>query len=386
MIRSNNIKVCHVITSLGVGGAEYMLKRLLNQQAVDKSLITVISLMELGKIGQQLREMGYSVHTLEMKSAFGFFRVLFTLMNLLRQVKPDVLQTWMYHADLLGGIAGYLAGYRRIIWSIHCTRVPAGRPMTAVVMKICAWLSAVLPSKILCVAEAARKNHIRYGYNASRMVVVPNGFDVPEQFKSGNSPKQILTGVQFDGKYIVGCVGRFHIDKGQDLLLQAAAEVITQRPDIVFVLAGNQVDAGNTALTQLIARFGLQNHVFMLGERDDVPSLLPEFDIYCMPSRTEAFPVALGEAMLAGLPCVATRVGDCEVLGGDLVHFVDAGDVSALAKALLEMAGIPDAQRLQLGHAGRERVRQLFSIASISEKYLALYAEVLQSNRQSNAP
>lgn len=385
MIRASNIKVCHVITSLGVGGAEYMLKRLLNQQAVDKSLITVISLMELGKIGQQLREMGYSVHTLEMKSAFGFFRVLFSLMNLLRQVKPDVLQTWMYHADLLGGIAGYLAGYRQIIWSIHCTRVPAGRPMTAVVMKICAWLSRILPSKILCVAEAARKNHIRYGYDASRMVVVPNGFDVPEQFKSGNSAHQILSGAHFEGKCIIGCVGRFHIDKGQDLLLQAAAEVILKRPDIVFVLAGNQVDAGNTSLTQLIARFGLENHVFMLGERDDVPNLLPEFDIYCMPSRTEAFPVALGEAMLAGLPCVATRVGDCEVLGGDLVHFVNAGDVKALAAALLEMAEMPDAERLQLGSAGRERVRQLFSIANITQQYLALYAEVLQHNQQRNA-
>lgn len=384
MIRSNNIKVCHVITSLGVGGAEYMLKRLLNQQIADKSLITVISMMELGKIGQQLREMGYAVHTLEMKSAFGFFRVLFSLMTLLRQVKPDVLQTWMYHADLLGGIAGYLAGYRRIIWSIHCTRVPAGRPMTAVVMKMCAWLSGVLPSKILCVAEAARKNHIRYGYDASRMVVVPNGFDVPEQFKSVSTRRQILTGAQFEQKCIVGCVGRFHIDKGQDLLLQAAAEVISKRPDVVFVFAGNQVDDGNIALMQLIAKLGLEHHVFMLGERDDVPALLPEFDIYCMPSRTEAFPVALGEAMLAGLPCVATRVGDCEVLGGEQVHFVDAGNVSALAAALLEMAALPEVERLLLGHAGRERVRQLFSIASISQQYMSLYVEVIQNNSQRN--
>jgi glycosyltransferase involved in cell wall biosynthesis len=383
MIRYENIKICHIITSLGVGGAEYMLKRLLNQQSSSKELITIVSLMELGKIGQQLREMGYAVHTLEMKSAFGFFRVLFRLVALLRQVRPDIVQTWMYHADLLGGLAGYIAGYRQIIWSIHCTRVPAGRPMTAVVMKICAWLSSWVPAKILCVADAARVNHIRYGYDATRMCVVPNGFDVPNVTKMDTSLRRLLNGPKFDNKLIVGCVGRFHIDKGQDHLLRAAVEVIKKRPDIVFVLVGNQVDDNNVFLTQLIAELGLQQYVVMLGERDDIPSLLPEFDIYCMPSRTEAFPVALGEAMLAGLPCVATRVGDWNVLGGELVHFVDAGDVSGLATALLCMAELPPAQRQQIGVAGRYRVSELFSIASISRKYVALYQEVLDSRPRS---
>jgi len=372
-----------VITSLGVGGAEYMLKRLLSDEVTDKQQITIVSLMELGKIGVQLRDMGYQVYSLKMRSALSFVPVLFKLTRLLGNIKPDLVQTWMYHADLLGGLAAHRAGIRRIIWSIHCTRVPAGRPLTAVVMKICAWLSNRIPSRIVCVANAAKNNHIKYGYLAERMVVIPNGFEVPLPVSAAKEPsdvpvkRQVLRGPSFDGKTLIGCVGRFHIDKGQDILLHAAAKVVAQQPDTVFVLAGNEVDADNRLLASIIASHNLQRHVVLLGERDDVALLLQDFDCYCMPSRTEAFPVALGEAMLASLPCVATRVGDTEVLGGDTLRYVPADDASALADGLLALLQEDLTVQRQLGERCRARVLKHFSIDTVRQLYRNLYQQVI---------
>lgn len=383
MNNTEHLKICHVITSLGVGGAEYMLKRLLSDEVTDKQQITIVSLMELGKIGVQLQDMGYQVHSLKMRSALSFLPVLLKLSRLLGKIKPDLVQTWMYHADLLGGLAAHRAGIKRVIWSIHCTRVPAGRPLTAVVMKICAWLSNRIPSRIVCVANAAKNNHIKYGYSAERMVVIPNGFEVPlpvsAATKCAEAPvkRQVLRGPAFDGKTLIGCVGRFHIDKGQDILLHAAAKVVAQQPDTVFVLAGNEVDADNRLLASIIANHNLQQHVVLLGERDDVALLLQDFDCYCMPSRTEAFPVALGEAMLASLPCVATRVGDTEVLGGDTLRYVPADDANALADCLLALLQEDVVARRQLGERCRARVVQQFSIAEVRQLYRNLYLRVV---------
>lgn len=397
MNNAEHLKICHVITSLGVGGAEYMLKRLLSDEVSDKQQITIISLMELGKIGVQLQQMGYQVHSLEMRSALSFWPVLQQLTALLRQIAPDLVQTWMYHADLLGGLAAHRAGIHQVIWSIHCTRVPAGRPLTAVVMKICAWLSRRIPSRIVCVANAAKQNHIRYGYAPERMTVIPNGFEVtltaagqtaaasesatestnlaPQQLPAAQT-RQVLTGPLYDGKTLIGCIGRFHIDKGQDILLHAAALVVKQYPDTVFVLAGNEVDQHNRVLTTIIAEHQLQQHVVLLGERDDVPLLLHDFDCYCMPSRTEAFPVALGEAMLAGLPCVATRVGDTQVLGGDTLCYVAADDAAALAAGLTTLLATAPAIRRQQGLLCQTRVRQQFSISTVRQLYRQLYLQV----------
>jgi len=174
---------------------------------------------------------------------------------------------------------------------------------------------------------------------------------------------------------VVGCVGRFHPDKGQDLLVAAAA-MCRQRSAIKFVLTGRGCDESNPHLIDLLQRAGVRANVVLLGERDDIPALLTEFDLFCMPSRSEAFPVALGEAMLAGLPCVATKVGDAAELGGDYVTFVRAEDIDALAGSILQLSDISAEQLHHRGLLGRQRVIDRFSIAAVSARYLDVYRDM----------
>lgn len=371
-----NAVICHISTDLDVGGAEMMLKRLLEVQADNRHNIVVISLMGLGKIGAQLQQLGFSVYPLNMRGKLAFPVAFYRLVRLLRVIRPTWVQTWMYHADLLGGVAAYFSGIRQIVWGIHCTKVPIGRPLTRWVMQCCAWLSHRIPAQIICVAEAAKQNHISYGYCAQKMRVIPNGFNIDTPVRGSLQSRPVLRqlGVQAED-FVVGCVGRFHPDKGQDLLVAAAA-MCRQRSAIKFVLAGRGCDESNPHLTDLLQRAGVRANVVLLGERDDIPALLTEFDLFCMPSRSEAFPVALGEAMLAGLPCVATKVGDAAELGGDYVTFVRAEDIDALAGSILQLSDISAEQLHHRGLLGRQRVIDRFSIAAVSARYLDVYRDM----------
>lgn len=374
------MKICHIITDLDVGGAELMLKRLVEFSPDERKNLTIISLMDFGKVGEILKNNGFTVYAIGMRSKAAFVIGLYRLYNLLNKIKPDLIQTWMYHADLLGGVAGKLAGIKSIVWGIHGTFMPIGRPLTKVVMKICALLSYSIPVKIVCVAELARIKHIEYGYDKSKMVVIPNGFDV-DFFTNINIEREnkINNLGLLKSDILIGSVGRFHPDKGQDVLIDAAVGVVSVRPECKFVLVGRDCSPTNISLFNQIKSAGLADNVLLLGERDDVPELLKCFDLYCMPSRTEAFPVALGEAMCCSLPCVATRVGDTEVLTSDTAVLVAPDNSTQLTQALCQLLDETHEFRLSLGARAMRRVKDVFSLSYVAESYKALYQEI-QSN------
>lgn len=157
-----------------------MLKRLIESHLSNKNYKhTVVSLSDLGKVGYQLRELGIDIYIMNMRNAFSLPLVLIKLTCLIRRLSPDIVQTWMYHADLIGGLAARLAGIQALIWGIRTTSLAGHHPTTTkLTRKLCAIFSGHLPAAIVCAAEAARKSHIRIGYETARMLVIPNGFEL----------------------------------------------------------------------------------------------------------------------------------------------------------------------------------------------------------------
>ena len=208
--------IVHIIVGLNVGGAELMLKRLVasdSPQSYCKH--TVISLTSFGTLGSIIRAHGIDVYALGFSAgpsaAFGFFR----LVALLRQLAPDITQTWMYHSDLIGGIAARFSGCKRIIWGVRTTNLSrGGSRLTPLIRWMCARLSAWLPHTIVCAAEASRLSHIGYGYCAGRMIVIPNGFDMKglqaTDFERASLRQHCGWGVDVE---VVGCLARFSPDK-----------------------------------------------------------------------------------------------------------------------------------------------------------------------------
>lgn len=376
----NSTKIIHIITGLDVGGAEQMLKRLLLSDPESKTRVIVISLTGLGVIGEQLQSLGYTVYALNFGRFTSVPTHFFALIQLIRKNKPAIVQTWMYHADCVGGLAARMAGCTQVIWGIRNTFVPKNNKKTYWLMRLCALLSYLVPKKIVCVAHAAKAKHASYGYRAKKMLVIPNGFDFSafdvEQIEKQKVRKELGIGAS---DFIIGCVGRLHLDKGQDILITAAAflEKLHDK-HIYFMLVGRGCDNNNSELLAQIDSLGLSESFILLGERHDIPHCLAAMDAFCMPSRTEGFPNGLGEAMCMGLPCVATQAGDTKVLTGDTAILVAPDDPMALAAGLAKMIGMSAEQRQELGARAALRVRSQFSIDKTREQFMTLYREMAE--------
>lgn len=377
---TNPNKIIHIITGLEVGGAEQMLKRLLLSDPHSIDNVLVISLSGLGTIGKTLQAQGFTVHALNFNRLTAIPTNFWALVKLLKAHKPAIIQTWMYHADFFGGLAARMAGCRNVIWGIRNTFVPRNSRMTYVLMRFCALLSYMVPKKIICVAEAAKNTHVSYGYSAKKMLVIHNGFDFArfdaQQIDATKVRHELGLGAD---DFIVGCVGRLHLDKGQDVFINAVAfleRVHNQK--VHFLLIGRGCDYNNTDLLKQLDSFGLTSSFLLLGERHDIPECLAAMDVFCMPSRTEGFPNGLGEAMSMGLPCVATHVGDAKVLAGDTAVIVAADDPMALAAGLTKVIFMPAEQRRFLGEKAAIRVRDQFSIDRARERFYALYRDIAE--------
>ena len=157
-----------------------MLLRLLERIDRTRFEPQVISLTTRGRIGPRIEALGLPVHALGMKPGLpGPIKFVY-LVRLLRQSRPDVVHTWMYHADLLGGLAARMANIKALVWSIHNSDLSSvhSKRATLLMVKICAYISAWLPRRILSCSRQAQRIHVENGYDSDKMILLSNGFDL----------------------------------------------------------------------------------------------------------------------------------------------------------------------------------------------------------------
>ncbi len=374
------MRIVFIITGLSTGGAEMMLLKVLERLDRQRFSPHVISLTTLGELGPRIAALAIPVETVGMKSGLpsplGFFR----LIRMLKRVNPDVVHTWMYHADLLGGLAARLAGISAIGWCIRNSNMDQDKSKfsTRAVVSLCAFISRWVPSLILSCSENARQVHVRGGYAAERMVVVPNGFDLSRFQPDGDARKNLRTelGVDFSTP-LVGLIGRFDSQKNHAGFFEAAGDLHRHLPQVHFVLSGQGINESNAALTNAISQAGVIANTHLLGLRSDMPALMAALDVLASSSSYgEAFPNVVGEAMACGVPCVVTDVGDSAYIVGDSGQVVSPNDMAGLAAAMKSVLTRSAVERRSLGERARARVAEEFDIVDVTKRYEAFFEEL----------
>jgi glycosyltransferase involved in cell wall biosynthesis len=382
------IDVVDLITVLSVGGTQRALTTLVETSNGNVVSHRVYSMMDVGPVGEELISAGVDVRALEMHRGSPSLFALLRFVRALSNARPDVLQCWTYHANLLGFVAGKLAGVPHIVWNIRCSNIEFDHyhRLTQWTVSLGARLSGFVDA-IIFNSVAGKNVHRAWGYQNAKTMVIPNGINLDE-FKPDYSARSSVRDelALSRDSLLIGLIARYHPMKDHAGFLNAAALGCQREPLIHLLLAGEGVDPDNSELSRLVYEKGLKGRIHLLGRRRDIPRLTAALDIATSSSISgEGFSNALGEAMACGVPCVATDVGDTADIVGDTGVVVPPGSPRALARGLTDMVDLGVAGRKALGQRARQRVEEKFSIPTMVEAYKSLYQDIVDRSQPQTA-
>lgn len=336
---------------------------------------TVISLKPLGKLSNKIMDKmsGIDVISLNMNSILSFPVVVYKLVKILKLIRPNGVYTWMYHSDLIGGMAAYISGITNIYWGIRCTEIPQSSvSMTGFIIKICALLSYYIPKKIICCADSAKQTHIALGYCEEKMTVIPNGYDLKLFNPSDALKLKVKNDLGLNEHVrIVGFVGRFDELKDAPNFIRAAAIVSQSISRICFIMIGRGIDEYNQKLVSLISDLELEDKVILFGERQP-HDFYAAMDCFCLSSKSEGFPNVVAEAMAMRTPCVVTNVGDAAIIVSGHGRVVPPQNSKALAKALIDTLMVSKEKLDAMGNDARTSIESRYDIKVVAKKYMHL--------------
>ena len=374
---NDRVSIAHLITGTSTGGAETMLYKLVSRTDRKRFDVSVISLTTAGEIGRKMIDEGVSFHSIEASRGGLDPAALARLVRLLRHIRPDILQTWMYHADLAGGLAARFARSIPVAWNIRHSDLDPGhmKKRTIRVANWCARFSRRLPERIVCCSRASMETHAAIGYDRERMVVIPNGFDTSLFVPDGDARHSVRKELGLDRDTpLVGLVARFHPQKDHATFFRAAGILHAQMPEVRFVLCGKGVTKENGDLAGLAGEAGLVDTAFLLGRRADIPRIQASLDIASSSASSgEGFPNIIGEAMSCGVPCVVTSTGDSAEIVGDCGVVAGPGDPEALAAGWKKILALSSGERKVLGERCRTRIESRYEIGAITARYEVMY-------------
>jgi glycosyltransferase involved in cell wall biosynthesis len=378
--------IVHLITGLETGGAERMLSRLVRRTDRHRMRSVVVSITDAGHLGLSLAKAGIEVISLEMRrdkpDPYGLLR----LARIVRGLHPDILQTWLYHADFFGLMVKRLANVPHLVWNLRCSDM-ALSPAAAGVRRLLSWYSA-MPDAVIVNSRAGLSFHERIGYRPRRWEYIPNGFDTVEFAPDAAARGRLRSEFGFpEDAIVIGLPARYHPMKDHGTFLKAAAAIAAKRSEACFLLVGSGTEPTNPALAKAVAGLGLTDRTRLLGERSDMPALYAALDIATLSSAWgEGFPNVLGEAMACGLPCAVTDGGDVRELLGDAGLVVPRCDPEALAGAWQALIAIGAEGRRSRGSKARASIVRDYDLGVITGRYEALYADIATPDAASRIP
>ena len=380
MVIGKSMKIVHVITGLNIGGAEVTMIKLI-KQLHNENTHFVINLNKPGVLNRELNALNVEVFNLCINPVLPNPIKMLSLISHLKKIQPDIIQTWMVHADFIGGVAGKVIGVP-VVWNLRHTKVNSSSKAykTRLLVIVCALLSKIIPSLIISNSKSGKQFHVEKGYSLEKIEVIPNGFDV-DLFKPDVSSREKMRGelgIRSDIT-VIGLIGRYNELKDHDNFIQAASLIDKKDKNIKYLLCGKDINLKNVELMKTISNSGLIKKFIILEQRNDIPEIMNALDVLVSSSKSEGFPNTVGEAMSCGIPCVVTDVGDSAFLIEKAGIVVPAEDPESLAQGCINLLSMTSENKIKLKEYARERILEYFNIRDIALKYYSLYKRVVEN-------
>jgi glycosyltransferase involved in cell wall biosynthesis len=368
-------RIALVVGQLQMGGAERQLFELAVRLDRAKYAPFVVCLSQVAEpFATRLRERGVDVEVIARRGHRDPGRA-WRLARILRQRDAHLAHSFLLAANAYTWTASSFPWPSRPYIASSRTCIPARGWFARQVHTLAFRSARRVIANSRRVMEFTRDT---YGLDAGRIRVIPNGVDlagVAQDMPAARAAAGAALKLPPDA-VVVGGVGRLSTEKNPHLFVELAARVTRGRQRVLFVLVGD--GPAMRDLRALVVSLGLGDRLLLPGAREDVSRLLPAFDVFVSTSNTEGMPNAVMEAMAAGLPVVATRVGGTEevVEEGETGFLVEAGDLGALADRTGRLLDDEDLRR-RLGHRGRSRIESGFPVEKMVAATAALYDEAL---------
>lgn len=375
-----NMRILFIIGSLEIGGAEMALLRLISRIDKQRFQPALAVFKPNGALKDSFQERGIEVYEFGTAGWRQIPQSLLKLRGLVRQMRPDLIQGWMYYGNLAAlAAAKGLRHQVRVAWGIRhaLEELQHFKAGARAAVRLNRLFSGV-PAAVIYCSRTSQKQHEAFGFASKNSAWIPNGCDLRE-FASRRQARANLSAMlgSDSNACLIGLVARCHPDKDIGNFLSAAKLICQTRPDCQLALIGRGLCQTNEGLVHEIASHGLASHAHLLGEQTRANELLAGLDLLINSSRTEAFPNVLMEAMACKLPCVATDVGDTSWITAGNAVLVPRENPQALADGALRWLQMSAAQRSALTDAAFERVRSEMTIEVMAARYQKLYDRIL---------
>ena len=370
---ASRLRVVYLIDKMGAGGAQTHLRALAAGLDPERFAPEVVCLMRGGVSADRLREQGVPVSLLGLSRLYtpGAVRAFGRLVGRLRRTRPELLHTYLSAANVFGCAVARGAGIEALI----TTRRDTGFADGPLMRRALAWTNRWAARVVAVSEDAARISREREAPRPERLMVIPNGIDLARFTPRGRRTEARNRLQLTDSARVLVTVGHLTPIKGVDVLVEAAAAIRTAVPEATYLVAGRGSE--HERIQRRLEALGLSGCFRLLGNHDDIPSLLEAADLFVLPSRSEGQPNAVIEAMAMGVPVVATAVGGVpEVARHEReALLVEPESPGQLAQACIRALTTPELAG-RLGRAGIERARAEFGLETMLRRYEQLYAEL----------
>jgi glycosyltransferase involved in cell wall biosynthesis len=371
------MRVVHIITGLEEGGAESLLYNLVITDMKNEHI--VISLQNLDKYGSKLKEKSVVVFSMGMEINFSLIFKIFNLIKNIKKLKPSVIQTWMYHANLIGGFASMICGVDKLFWSLHHHKLSNNEKFwTKISCYLGGKLSSFIPNKIVSVSDRCTEHHISIGYCSKKLVLISNGintnlFNIEPRVNN----KYINTLNPSSDLILIGMAARYNVSKDFKSLIKSISIVQKEFQNFNCIAVGPNVTRNNKELMNIVMKNNVSNYFIPLGPQDDLSSFYNAIDINILSSNSESFGLVLAEAMACGTPCISSDVGEARKIIGNTGWIVPKNSYEILAKkikyAIISKKQNHNSWLIRKDNC-RKRIIKHYSLNNMINKYINIWS------------